>query len=155
MGNLSAVVAIAAVAFSFPFSTPAADPGRIYVYAQRETAARSWLRITCSGIVVAELKQGMLFAINVPRGRHTLAVETGVPTIIDVRSGEDAFVRLDWNYAVGRPPIPVLSVVQPDQARKEMRWLSYIHPKQVLSSSVPKADPRDPMPLELKRRPEK
>ena len=154
MRGLSAFAIITSIAFSYPFSTPAADSGRIYVYAQRDTAARSWLRITCNGEVVAGLKQAMFFAINVPPGRHTLDVERGVSTFLDVHSGEDAFVRLDWNYEMGRPPISILSVIHADQARKEMRYLSYINAKKALSSSVPKTDPREPTRLELKTRPE-
>jgi hypothetical protein len=64
------------------------------------------------------------------------------------------FVRLDWNYEVGRPPIPVLHVVHSDQARREMRYLSYINSKKALANSVPKTDPREPTPLQLKRRTE-
>lgn len=108
----------------------------------------------CGGVVVAELKQGMLFAIDVPPGRHSLSTETGVSTFVDVHSGEEAFVRLDWNYQVGRPPIPVLGAVRPDRARKEMMYLSYINANKVLSNSVPKTDPREPTQLRLKRRPE-
>jgi hypothetical protein len=96
----------------------------------------------------------MFFAIDVPPGRHSLGTEAGVPTFIDVHSGEEAFVRLNWNYQVGRPPIPVLGAVRPDRARKEMKYLSYINTKKVLSASVPKTDPREPTELQLKRHPE-
>ena len=104
MGSASAFGVITVIALVAPCFTSADDSGRIYVYAQRETAARSWLPITCGGVVVAQLKRGMLFAINVPPGRHTLSVEAGLPAFVDVHSGEDVFVRLDWNYEVGRAP---------------------------------------------------
>jgi hypothetical protein len=96
----------------------------------------------------------MFFAINVPAGRHTLSTETGVPVFVDVRSGEDVFVRLDWSYEVGRPAIPVLNAVGPSQAQKEMKYLSYIDAKKVFASSVPKTDPREPTKLRLKTRDE-
>ncbi len=137
-----------------PFPAPAAHAGRIYVYAPRETAARSWLGITCGGLVVAELRRGILFAIDVPPGRQTLSTEEGVPISVELRAGEEAFVRLDWNYEVGRPPIPVLSVVPSKQARRQMQYLSYISGKHVRSRLVSKTDPREPEPLEFKRRPE-
>jgi hypothetical protein len=143
---------ITAVALTVPSSAPAEDPGRIYVYAQRQTAARSWLPISCDGAVVAELKRGTLFAMNVPPGRHTLSTETGVPAFVDVHSGEESFVRLDWSFEVGRSAIPVLNTVRPDQARKEMRFLSYIRANKVHASLVPRTDPREPPPLRLKKR---
>jgi hypothetical protein len=141
-----------AIALAVPLTTQAEDSGRIYIYAQRLTAARSWIPISCGGVVVAELKRGMLFAINVPPGRHTLSTETGVPAFVDVHSGEEVFVRLDWDFGLGRDPIPVLNAVPPDRARKEMTYLSYISAKKVLSSSAPKTDPREPAQLRLKGR---
>jgi hypothetical protein len=148
MGTARALVAIAAIAMA----APAEHSARIYVYAQRLTAARSWLPIACGGSAVAELKQGMFFAIDVPPGRHALSTETGVPAFVDVHAGEEAFVRLDWSYQEGRPPVPVLAAVPPDQARKEMMYLSYIDAKRALSPSVPRTDPREPAQLRLKRR---
>jgi hypothetical protein len=81
-----------------------------------------------------------------------LSTEAGVPAFVDVRSGEDFFVRLDWNSEVGRPAIPVLQTVPPDLARKEMRFLSYINANKVLASPVSKTDPREPPQLRFKRR---
>jgi hypothetical protein len=149
---MHALVAIAAVALASPLCAPAEDPGRIYVYAQRLTAADSWLPVSCGGSVVAALKQGMFFAINVPPGRHALTPGTGVPAFVEVRSGGEVFVRLDWNFEVGRRPIPVLTAVRPDQAHKQMVYLSYVNPRKVLSNSVPTTDPREPAQLRLKGR---
>jgi hypothetical protein len=73
----------------------AADSARVYVYARWETPARSWLPISCDGEVVAKLKQGTLFAIDVTPGRHNLGSDRGVPVFVDVRSGDEVFVRLD------------------------------------------------------------
>ncbi len=118
------ITAIEAIALVAPLSAPAEDFGRIYVCAQRQTAARSWLPISCGSAVVAELRRGAFFAINVAPGRHTLGSEKGIPVFVDIRSGEESFVRLDWNHKIGRPAIPVLSKVRPTEARREMMYLS-------------------------------
>ena len=131
---------------------PAQDSGRVYVYAQRLTEAGAWLRVSCGGSVVAELKQGYLFALNLPPGRHALTAGDGVPLSVEVPAGREVFVRLDWSYQVGRRPIPVFSAVPPEPARKQMLYLSYIPAKKALSRSVPPADPRDPVPPQLKTR---
>jgi hypothetical protein len=143
------------MALAAPRSATLEDHGRIYVYAQRLTAASSWQRVSCGDAVVAELKQGTFFAINVPPGRYTLSPEKGVPASVDVRSGEESFVRLDWHYDVGRHALPELHTVRPEQAGREMKFLSYINPKKALSSSVSKTDPREPPQLRLKRRGDK
>jgi hypothetical protein len=104
--------------------------------------------------VVAELKQGMFFAINVPPGRYTLSPAKGVPVAIDVSSGEESFVRLDWNYGVGRSPVPELHAVRKQQAREQMRFLSYLNANKMLSSSVSKTDPREPELRLIRRNPE-
>jgi hypothetical protein len=155
MRNALVLAVMPVFVWAAPSSKPAGDNGRIYVYAQRPSAARSWLPITCGGVAVAELKQGMFFAINLPSGRHTLRAAMGVPASVDVHPGEEVFVRLDWSYQVGRPPIPELHVVRPERAREEMRFLGYIKAKKVLSLSVPMTDPREHAPLRLKQRPEK
>jgi hypothetical protein len=128
------------------------DQARIYVYARRNTAARSWMSITCGSAVVAEIKRGTFFAITLQPGQYTFLSESGVPLPVDPHSGEELFLRLDWNYGVGRPPIPVLSKVRESEARKEMRYLSYINSKRVHSSLVSKTDPSPAVQPELRRR---
>jgi len=113
------IAAISAFALATALSMPAQIPARIYVYAQRDTAARSWLPISCNNVVVAELKRGTFFAINVEPGPYSLFVEKGVPLSVDARSGEDSFVRLDWSYGIDRPPIPVLSKMYKDGANEK------------------------------------
>jgi hypothetical protein len=117
---------------------------RIYVYVQQETPARSWFPVSCDGAVVAEIKRGKFFAINVAPGRHMLSEEKGVPTFVDARSGRDSFIRLNWHVEVGQPAIPVWEIVAPSSARKDMLDLTYIDVGRVLSKSVPKKDPRGP-----------
>jgi hypothetical protein len=117
------------------------DHARIYVYARSGTAARSWIAVSCGNAIAAELKRGTFFAINVPPGRYTLFVDKGSPLSIDAQAGEDSFVRLDWNYGMNRPPIPVLAKVRQSQAREEMKFLGYIDAKRIHSSLVPKTDP--------------
>ena len=153
MLRAAALTVIPMVAWAAASSQPVAANGRIYVYELRPSAGRSWRPILCGGVEAAELKEGMFFAINVPAGRHTVRTESGVPASVDVHSGEEVFVRLDWSYQAGRAPIAELHVVPPERARKEMRYLSYIGAKKVHSPSVPAADPRERTPARLKTRP--
>jgi hypothetical protein len=92
----ASVVSIVAVASALVLLPE--DATRIYVYAQRDTAARSWIAISCGGAIVAELKQGTFFALNVAPGAYTLFVDKGVPLSIEAHPGEESFVRLDLNY---------------------------------------------------------
>lgn len=62
--------------------------------------------------------------------------------------------RLDWRMEIGEPATLVLSQVRLDLARKEMRFLSYIDSKEVLSRSVSKVDPRASPEQHLKSRDE-
>jgi hypothetical protein len=146
------ITVIGAISLIILLSAEAEDSARIYVYAQRQTAASSWLPISCGNAVVAELKRGTFFAITVAPGRYSFGIERGMPTIIEVGPGEESFVRLDWNFGMNRPPIPELHAVRPDQARTDMKYLSYINANKVLSGSVAQTDPREPVPLRLKRR---
>jgi hypothetical protein len=130
------------------------DFARIFVYAQRETAARSWRPISCDGAPVAKIKRGTFFAVSVAPGRHVLSDEKGIPGFVNVRAGDESFVRLDWQIEIGEPATLVLSNVRPDLARKEMRFLSYIEAKEVLSRSVSNVDPRASPELHLKSRDE-
>ena len=126
---------------------------RIYVYAQSPTAARSWLPVSCDSAVVAKLKRGTFFAVEVTPGRHVLELSTGngVPVSVDVLPGEEAFVRLDWHFDRDAPAIPLLQAVEPARARTEMINLRYIDPGKVLSRLVPKADPRGPPRFQKRR----
>ena len=126
--------------------------GRVYVYAQRSTPARSWLPVFCGEAAVAAFKEGCFFAPPLPPGRYTFSVENGVPRSIDVEPGTDLYLRLDWNHRIGRPPIPALSGVRPEQARLEMRFLSYIESNRISSELVSQQDPRKPEEQQLKRR---
>jgi len=122
----------------------AEEPARIYVYVQQETPARSWFPVSCDGVVVAELKRGRFFAINVVPGRHMLNEEKGVPAFVDARPGRDSFVRLNWHIEVGQPAIPVWEIVNAASAHTDMLTLAYIDAAKALSKSVPKKDPRGP-----------
>jgi hypothetical protein len=128
--------------------------GRIFVYAQWEAPVRSWNPIFCDGVVVAKIKRGTFFALNVTPGRHLLARKNGAPTIVNMKAGTEMFVRLDQQVRVGEPTVQVLDTVPQVVAPKEMRFLVYIDAKQVLSPSVSKADPRPPKEMHLKRRDE-
>ncbi|MBZ5601497.1 MAG: hypothetical protein LAO79_04245 [Acidobacteriia bacterium] len=131
----------ALIAILVAVTLSAGNIGRVYVYSRRDTPARSWLSISCDHAVAAEVKQGRFFAIDVPAGRHALFVERGVPVSFDVRPGEELFVRLDWNHAMDRAPIPVLLKIDAAAARREMRFLSYVESKKIHSDLVAKTDP--------------
>lgn len=138
------IIIVAALSLIVPRLARAEDPARIYVYVQRETPVRSWFPVSCDGIVVAEIKRGRLFAINVGPGRHMLSEEKGVPAFVDASAGRDSFIRLNWHIEVGQPAIPVWEIVAPSNARRDMLDLTYIDVGRVLSKSVPKKDPRGP-----------
>lgn len=143
------LLALLFIGFAWP-----QDLGRIFVYAQWESPARSWRPIFCDGIAVAKVKRGTFFALNVPAGRHLLSQKNGVPTIVAVKAGTEIFVRLDQQIETGEPAVSVLDVVPRAVAPKEMRFLMYIDAKQVLAPSVSKVDPRPPKEMRLKRREE-
>jgi hypothetical protein len=50
---------------------------------------------------------GTFVAVNVAPARHTVT-ENGIPAFVEVGSGEESYVRLDWNMHANRPPIPAL-----------------------------------------------
>ncbi|MGJ5817027.1 hypothetical protein [Paludibaculum fermentans] len=133
----------------------AEDSARVYVYARRETEARSWIAVSCGGAVAAEVKQGHFFTLRLTPGRYSLSVADGVPLALGAVAGEDSFVRLDWHYQVGRPPIAALSKVGPDDARREMQYLAYVPSKRLHSSLAARSDPRAPTQPKLRSRPQK
>lgn len=124
----------------------------IFIYAQRGTEASSWIAVSSRAGVVAELKEGRFFAIEAEPGRHAFATAKGVPMVVEV-GGEDVFLRLDWNFDVRRRPVAVFAKVDPERARSEMRFLSYVDAKRVRAAAVAKADPRVPAAPSLKTRP--
>ena len=133
-----------------PFAK-AQGPARIYVYVQTETPARSWFPVWCDNTAVAKVKRGRFFAVNVSPGRHMLSGEKGVPVFVEVPSGGEAFVHLDWTYGdMGGPAIPVWRLASPTEAEPALMYLMYIDTDKILSKSVSKEDPRSPP--QLKRR---
>ena len=137
-----AVIPLLALTLSQP--AWAEQLARIYVYVQQETPARSWFPVSCDGVVVAEIKRGRFFAINVAPGRHMVSEEKGVPVFVEARAGRDSFVRLEWHIEVGQSAIPVWETVARSGAHDDMLSLTYIDAGRALSKSVPKRDPRGP-----------
>lgn len=134
------------LAIAFSPSSPVAradDSARIYVYVQDATPAHSWFPVWCDGKVVAKIKHGRFFVINVPPGRHMLSEEKGVPVFVDAKSRQKFFVRIDWRILMDEPAIPVLQVMDAATAHNDLLYLSYIDPVQSLSKLVPKSEPRD------------
>ena len=125
--------------------------GRIYVYANWESSERRWVEIACDDEIVAKVKAGRFFVINLPPGRHAVSEREGIPVFIKVHSGEQSFVRLDREVD-GQTVMPVLTQMGSTEAGKEMVRLAYIDAAKVVSNSVPKQDPRDLLPPRLKVR---
>jgi len=129
--------------------------GRIYVYANWESPERRWVDIACDDEIVAKVKAGRFFVINLPPGRHAVSEREGIPVFIEVRSGEQSFVRLDREVD-GQTVIPVLTKMGSTEAGREMVHLAYIDTAKVLSNAVPKQVPRDLVrPPKLKTRGDK
>ena len=127
-------------------------PARIFVYSLRETAAHLWMPVNFDGEIAAEVRRGTFFTITCDPGPHILIIEQGVPVAVEARADRPAYVRLDWNYQLGRRPIPVLGVVPARIAEAELRHLSYVEAKKVRSAAVLKTDPRLAEDLRLKTR---
>ena len=130
-------------------------PGQIYVYASWEFPEHKWLDIACDDEIVAKVKAGRFFVINLPPGRHAVSERDGMPAFIEVRSGEKSFLRLGREVD-GQTVMPVLMKMAPDSADKEMVHLAYIDAGKALSNAVPRQDPRDlRQQLQLKTRGDK
>jgi hypothetical protein len=140
------------VAVTVPAARADTDGARIYVYAQRLTEARSWLAISVGQTRVAQITRGTFFAVDVPPGQHSVSLENGVPAILRASPGGECYVRLDWSLHINRRPVPALSVVPHEQARREIRFLTYIEGRRIVSPAVLRADPRTTEDARLKRR---
>lgn len=127
-------------------SAAAEDATRIYVYALRNTPARSWMPVFCDGQVMADVRAGAYFAINIPAGRHILSIDPGVPLPIDIGSNETKFIRVDWHHEIGKQPIPVLNLITAELAESEIRFLSYIEQRRQHSALVAVSDPQPRRP---------
>lgn len=124
----------------------------VFVYAQRETPAKSWLPVICDGGPAAQIRRGYFFAIDLAPGRHWLAPRDGVPVSIDVRPDAEMFVRLNWSHDLRRSPIPALGVVPAETAILEMRFLRYVDTKRVEATQVSRTELRPRRSQDLKRR---
>jgi hypothetical protein len=125
---------------------------RLFVYAQRETAVRAWQPIWCDGSLVAKIRRGTFFAINVDPGRHVFTLEKSVPAIVDVKAGDESFLRLDSKVELGQPTVLLFYNAPAKVAAIEMRFVVYIDAKQVRSGSVSRIDPRAAPEPRLKAR---
>jgi hypothetical protein len=79
---------------------PGTDFARVYVYVKIDAVVRSWRQVLCDGALVAEVKRGKFFVLNLASGKHTLSDTDGIPVSLDVRSGKDYFVRLERSFIV-------------------------------------------------------
>lgn len=127
----------------------AQETARIYVYETLTSGKGSWLAISCDSEPVAEIKRGMFFAIDVTPGAHMIGVNGGVSVAVELKEGEEAFVRLGRNYLVGAAPIPQLYVsINPTHNR--MTNLRYVKEAKIHSDAVARSDPRPPPRLRVR-----
>ncbi|MDA0206457.1 MAG: hypothetical protein O3A53_11440 [Acidobacteria bacterium] len=131
-----------------PFAA-AQDATYIYVYETLTSGKRSWLAITFDGEPAAELRRGMFFAIRTTPGSHMVGLNGGVSVAVELKAGEEAFVRLGRNRLVGAPPIPKLYVsINPTHNR--MTNLRYVKENKIHSDAVARSDPRPPPRLKTR-----
>ena len=57
----------------------AEDSVRIFVYADWDSAQKSYVPVYLDGVLIAEIKRGKFFAINVSPRQHILIAGEGVP----------------------------------------------------------------------------
>jgi len=126
--------------------------GTLYVYADHHTEAKSWRPIFCDSVLVAKLKQGTFFAVNLPPGQHVLSDGKGTPAIIDAVAAKPKFIHLSWVYQLGQPATSILEAVKESEAQKDMKFLVYIDLNKALAPAVLKTDPRPAPDLRLKTR---
>jgi len=98
--------------------------------------------IACDDKIVAKVKAGRFFVVNVTPGRHAVSAGDGIPVFMETRPGEKSFLRVDREVD-GQTVMLVLTKVDSSEAAKEIVHLAYIDAAKVLSSSVLKEDPRD------------
>jgi hypothetical protein len=67
----------------------------IFIYAAWEYPARSWVPVSCDGTLVAKVKPGRFFAINVGPGKHMLTQNDGIPLVVTTHPGQQMFVHHD------------------------------------------------------------
>lgn len=116
--------------------------GQIYVYSKWESPERKWVNIACDDEIVAKVKAGRFFVMNLPPGRHAVSAGDGIPVFVEARSGEKSFLRMGREVD-GQTVMLVLTKMDSAEAGKEMVHLAYIDVSKALSSSVLKKDPRD------------
>jgi hypothetical protein len=127
----------------------------IFIYASWEYPARPWVPVSCDGTLVAKVKPGRFFAINVGPGKHMLTQNDGIPLVVNAHPGQQMFVHLGQEVSdepSGKVVLPVLQAVAPEEARKEIIHLVYVDSDRLYSSAVSRQDPTQPSPPRLKQR---
>ncbi|HLV89146.1 MAG TPA: hypothetical protein VKV39_19340 [Candidatus Sulfotelmatobacter sp.] len=115
------------------------ETGQIYVYANWEFPEHKWVDVACDDGIVAKIKAGRYFVLNLSPGRHAVSERDGIPAFVEVRSGEKAYLRLGREVD-GQTVMPVLSRVNANDAAGEIVHLAYIDAAKVFSGSVLKDD---------------
>jgi hypothetical protein len=127
----------------------------IFIYASWEYPTGSWVPVSCDGTLVAKVKRGRFFAINVGPGKHMLTQNEGIPLVVNAHPGQQIFVRLGQEVSdepSGKVVLPVLEAVAPEKARRDTIHLVYVDSDKLYSSAVSRQDPAQaPLPR-LKQR---
>ncbi len=145
-------VSVAFCLLCLPRFADAQQAERVYIYSSHESGMRSKLAISLDGTILAKLKRGTFFAVNTTEGRRIISTSKGVPLFVDLKAGQQAFVRLGMRAEVGELSTVVFDSMPPRVASQEMRFVLYIEAKDVLSASVPKTDPRPAPDMPFKKR---
>lgn len=114
---------LALLAFSAHGQTQPASktPGTVYIYRYRLTVGTSvHPTVSCDTFEAAKIQNGRYYAMKTAPGRHNITMSGSPGITLDVESGKDYFVRIDYgpnaSFGVGG----TLILVPPDQGRADM-----------------------------------
>jgi len=122
----------------------AEDSARIFVYADWDSPQKSYVPVYFDGVLIAEIKRGRFFAINVLPGQHILIAGEGVPEPVNAKQGKEFFVRLEQDVelsASGKTAMLALSVKTTAQGKTEIGHLVYLDSGKIYSKLVSRGDP--------------
>ena len=151
----TAVFILIFAACSFAATDPTKPAIQVFMFADREAPPRSWVPISCDGTVVAKIKQGKFFTINLTPGKHVFSQGDGIPLFVDIHKGEQLFIQLERQTradASGKSDVTALVEVDPTWARKILAYLTYIDTDKRFSPAVLMEDPTVSSRPQLKQR---
>jgi hypothetical protein len=116
---IAAAIAMSIAAFA---QTPAPPTGTVHIYRYKLTVGQAaHPTVSCDAFPVARIQNGRVYTMHVSPGRHSFATADNATGIdVDVESGKEYFVRIDYppnaSFAVRASPV----LVAPEQGRKEI-----------------------------------